>query len=50
MALAIPAIGVLLGLALASKWVGAYAIGGVVLLVLLRSALGRLVALAAMIG
>ncbi|HXX61121.1 MAG TPA: phospholipid carrier-dependent glycosyltransferase [Candidatus Sulfotelmatobacter sp.] len=49
-ALAIPAIGVLLGLALASKWVGAYAIGGIVLLVLLRSALGRLLALAAMIG
>jgi Gpi18-like mannosyltransferase len=49
-ALAIPAIGVLLGLALASKWVGAYAIGGVLLLVLLRSALGRLIALAAMIG
>ena len=49
-ALAIPSIGVLLGLALASKWVGAYAIGGVVLLVLLRSALGRLLALAAMVG
>ena len=49
-ALAIPAIGVLLGLALASKWVGAYAIGGIVLLVLLRSALGRLLALAAMVG
>lgn len=49
-ALAIPTIGVLLGLALASKWVGAYAIGGIVLLVLLRSALGRLLALAAMVG
>ena len=49
-ALAIPTIGVLLGLALASKWVGAYAMGGIVLLVLLRSALGRLLALAAMIG
>ena len=34
------AVGVLLGLALASKWVAAYAIGGFVLLVLLRSALG----------
>ena len=34
-------VGVLLGLALASKWVGAYAIGGVGLLILLRSALGR---------
>lgn len=44
------AVGVLLGLALASKWVGAYAIGGVVLLVLLRSALGRLVALTGMVA
>ena len=44
------AVGVLLGLALASKWVGVYAIGAVVLLVLLRSALGRLIALAAMIA
>ncbi len=43
------AVGILLGLALASKWVGAYAIGGVGLLILLRSALGRWVALAAMI-
>ena len=43
-------MGVLLGLALASKWVGAYAIGGVGLLILLRSALGRWIALAAMIG
>jgi Dolichyl-phosphate-mannose-protein mannosyltransferase/C-terminal four TMM region of protein-O-mannosyltransferase len=48
--LGIPTVGVLLGLALASKWVGAYAIGGVVLLMLLRSALGRVVALAGMIG
>ena len=44
------AVGVLLGLALASKWVGAYAIGAVGLLILLRSALGRWVALAAMIA
>ncbi|HYI22745.1 MAG TPA: phospholipid carrier-dependent glycosyltransferase, partial [Candidatus Limnocylindrales bacterium] len=42
-------VGLLLGLALASKWVGAYAIGAVGLLILLRSALGRLIALAAMI-
>jgi Gpi18-like mannosyltransferase len=42
-------VGILLGLALASKWVGAYAIGGVGLLILLRSSLGRWVALAAMI-
>jgi len=46
----IPLIGILLGLALASKWVGAYAIGGIVLLILLRSALGRIVALAGLIG
>jgi Gpi18-like mannosyltransferase len=47
---AIVAVAVLLGLALASKWVGAYAMGGVVLLVLLRSALGRLIALVGMVG
>ncbi len=46
----IVAVGVLLGLALASKWVGAYAIGAVGLLILLRSALGRWIALAAMIA
>jgi 4-amino-4-deoxy-L-arabinose transferase-like glycosyltransferase len=46
----LPLVGVLLGLALASKWVGAYAIGGVVLLILLRSTLGRVIALAGMIG
>jgi predicted membrane-bound dolichyl-phosphate-mannose-protein mannosyltransferase len=44
------AVGVLLGLALASKWVGLYAMGAVGLLVLLRSALGRVIALVAMIG
>jgi predicted membrane-bound dolichyl-phosphate-mannose-protein mannosyltransferase len=38
---AMPTIGILLGLALASKWVGAYAIGAIGLLVLIRSALGR---------
>ncbi|MFN8619596.1 MAG: phospholipid carrier-dependent glycosyltransferase [Chloroflexota bacterium] len=43
-------VGLLLGLALASKWVAAYAIGGIVLLILLRSALGRLIALVAMVG
>ncbi|MGZ3586466.1 MAG: phospholipid carrier-dependent glycosyltransferase [Candidatus Limnocylindrales bacterium] len=48
--LGIPTVGLLLGLALASKWVGAYAIGGIVLLLLLRSALGRFIALGAMIG
>ncbi|CAN5679362.1 hypothetical protein BH18CHL1_BH18CHL1_05590 [soil metagenome] len=49
-ALVLPSVGVLLGLALASKWVGAYAIGFILLLVLLRSALGRVIALAGMIG
>jgi 4-amino-4-deoxy-L-arabinose transferase-like glycosyltransferase len=38
-----PVIGVLLGLALASKWVAAYAIGALGILILARSALGRLV-------
>ncbi len=37
----LPLVGLLLGLALASKWVGLYAIGGIALLILLRSALGR---------
>ena len=39
---AMPLIGVCLGLALASKWVALYAIGGIGLLVFARSALGRL--------
>ena len=47
---AIVGVGVLLGLALASKWVGAYALGGVLLLILLRSALGRVIALLGMIS
>ena len=46
----LPLVGILLGLALAAKWVGIYAIGGIVLLVLLRSALGRIAALLAMIA
>ncbi len=52
----LPLVGLLLGLALASKWVGLYAIGGIGLLVLLRSALGRtlivigLAAIAASLG
>ena len=41
--LVMPAIGVLLGLALASKWVAAYAIGALGILVLVRSALGRII-------
>ena len=47
---AMPVIGVLLGLALASKWVAAYAIGALVLLILVRSALGRVLAILGMIG
>jgi dolichyl-phosphate-mannose--protein O-mannosyl transferase len=52
----LPLVGLLLGLALASKWVALYAIGGIALLVLLRSALGRalivvgLAAIAATLG
>ena len=38
----LPLVGVLLGLALASKWVGLYALAGVVMLILGRSALGRI--------
>jgi hypothetical protein len=40
--IAMPVIGVLLGLGLAAKWVAVYAIGGLFVLVLVRSALGRL--------
>jgi hypothetical protein len=47
---AMPVIGLLLGLALASKWVAAYAIGALVLLLLARSALGRVLAILGMIG
>lgn len=45
-----PVIGVLLGLALASKWVAAYAIGALLLLILIRSALGRVLSILGMIG
>ena len=45
-----PAIGVLLGLALASKWVAAYAIGALGILILVRSALGRMILIAGMIA
>ena len=44
-----PAIGVLLGLALASKWVAAYAIGALGILVLIRSALGRIILIAGLV-
>jgi predicted membrane-bound dolichyl-phosphate-mannose-protein mannosyltransferase len=45
-----PIVGVLLGLALASKWVAAYAIGALGILILARSALGRFVLILGMIG
>ena len=41
--LGMPALGLVLGLALASKWVAVYAIASMVVLVLIRSALGRVV-------
>jgi C-terminal four TMM region of protein-O-mannosyltransferase/Dolichyl-phosphate-mannose-protein mannosyltransferase len=47
---AMPVIGVLLGLALASKWVAAYAIGAMALLLLSRSALGRVTAILGLIA
>jgi hypothetical protein len=47
---AMPLIGLLLGLALASKWVAAYAIGALLLLILVRSALGRVLGIAGLIG
>ena len=46
----LPAIGVLLGLALASKWVAAYAIGALGILVLVRSALGRIILIAGLVA
>ncbi len=48
--LLMPVVGVLLGLALSSKWVAAYAIGALGILVLVRSALGRLLLIVAMVG
>jgi predicted membrane-bound dolichyl-phosphate-mannose-protein mannosyltransferase len=47
--IAMPLIGALLGLALASKWVGLYAILGMGFLILVRSALGRLLAIASLV-
>jgi 4-amino-4-deoxy-L-arabinose transferase-like glycosyltransferase len=51
----LPLVGVLIGLSAATKWVGFYAMAGLIVLVLARSALGRLVlvglvALAAIVG
>ena len=47
---AMPVIGLLLGLALATKWIAAYAIGAVALLLLTRSALGRIVLIGVLIA
>jgi len=47
---ALPVVGLLLGLALAAKWVAAYAIGALGLLLLVRSALGRVVAILGLIA
>jgi 4-amino-4-deoxy-L-arabinose transferase-like glycosyltransferase len=47
--LIMPAIGLSLGLALAAKWVAAYAIGALGILALVRSALGRIILLAGLI-
>ena len=46
----LPVVGVLLGLALASKWVGLYAIAGIGILILGRSALGRILLILGLIG
>ncbi|MEX2136632.1 MAG: phospholipid carrier-dependent glycosyltransferase [Chloroflexota bacterium] len=45
----LPVVGLLLGLALGTKWVGVYAIGGAVLMVLARTQAGRWLALAGMV-
>jgi hypothetical protein len=47
---AMPLIGVFLGLALASKWVALYAMGGIALLILVRSALGRFLTIVSLIA
>ncbi len=44
---ALPLVGVLIGLAAATKWVGFYALGGLWVLVLARSDLGRFILLSA---
>ena len=45
----LPLVGVMLGLAAATKWVGFYALAGIWILILARSSLGRL-ALVALVG
>jgi predicted membrane-bound dolichyl-phosphate-mannose-protein mannosyltransferase len=49
-AIGMPVLGLTLGLALASKWVAAYSIGGLGILILARSALGRVLLILGMIG
>ena len=41
--LGMPLLGIVLGFALASKWVGLYAIASIAVLILIRSALGRVI-------
>ena len=48
--ISMPIIGLLLGLALASKWVALYAIFALGLLILLRSALGRVISILGLIA
>ena len=48
-AIGMPIVGGLLGFALASKWVAAYAMGGLGILALARSALGRLLLILALV-
>ena len=48
-AIGVPIIGAFLGFALAAKWVAAYAIGGLGILTLTRSALGRLILIAGLL-
>ncbi|HUG28934.1 MAG TPA: phospholipid carrier-dependent glycosyltransferase [Candidatus Limnocylindria bacterium] len=48
-AIGAPVVGLFLGFALAAKWVAAYAIGGLGILVLTRSALGRVILLAGLV-
>ncbi len=47
--IAMPLVGAFLGLALAAKWVAAYAIAAIGLLILVRSALGRVLAITALV-
>ena len=48
-AIGMPLVGIFLGFALAAKWVAAYAIGALGILVLARSALGRVILIAGLV-